>query len=189
MLKVTTKRDLVRFNYSDHLLVYEDMRCGISNQNLYQVPVPSIRHQAVALKIAAALLRHVEARKLGHVLQAPCNVMLSERMVIQPDILFIRRERRGLIGKTNLRGAPDLVIEILSRSTRERLRTKRKIYAHFEIPEYWDVDPEANTIETLVWSEVGYLSVGSYCKSDRLSSPLLPNFNLPLSGIFATEEE
>jgi Uma2 family endonuclease len=152
---------------------------------VHRDPAPSTRHQTVVLKIAAAILQHAESRKLGRVLQAPCDVMLSGETVIQPDILFVERKRRGIIGVNSLRGVPDLVIEVLSRNGQERShRLKRKICARFEIPEYWAVDSDANTVETMLWSELGYISVSRYTMFDRLSSPLLPNLNLPLSRIF-----
>jgi Uma2 family endonuclease len=185
MFKTAGGKEIVRFNYIYNLHFPKDHRCEILNRKHYAIPTPSIKHQAVALKIAAALLRYAEARKLGRVVQAPCDVMLSKETVIQPDILFIKRERRGLIGERNLRGAPDLVVEVLSRRIPKKdLNSMRKICAHFEIPEYWVFDPNANTAETLVWSELGYISAGNYGKSDKLSSPLLPNLNLSLSRIF-----
>jgi Uma2 family endonuclease len=154
------------------------------------MPAPSIRHQTVVLKFAAALLQYVESQKLGRVLHAPCDVVLPGKAVIQPDILFVERARSGIIGTDNLCGAPDLVIEVLSRNAREwEYRLKRKLYMHFEIPEYWAVDSDAGTVETLLWSEVGYVSAGQYMKSDRLSSPLLPSLNLPLSRVFGSPDD
>jgi Uma2 family endonuclease len=142
-------------------------------------------HQRVSLKIAAALLHHAESAKLGHVLQAPCDVMLSRNVIIQPDIIFVEEGRRGLIGETGLRGAPDLAIEILSQNTRERdLQTKKKIYSRFEVKEFWTVDPYNRVVEVLLWSELGYATQGIYRRSDRLSSPVLPDLLLPLQKVF-----
>jgi Uma2 family endonuclease len=113
-------------------------------------------------------------------------VIFSEENVVQPDILFVRKERAGIIGEMNLQGAPDLVIEILSAGTRSKdLDLKRKIYAGFGVQEYWIVDPELATVEVLVWSELGYITAGVCGRSDRLSSPLLPDLNVPLSEVFA----
>jgi Uma2 family endonuclease len=147
--------------------------------------VPSTRHQAVVLNFAAALLQHIEIHKLGRVLHAPCNVMLSGKTVIQPDILFVEKKRRGIIGDNYLRGAPDLIVEVVSRKvgTADTL-AKKKICARFQVPEYWAVDLDNTTVETLLWSELGYVSAGRYRNSDRLASPLLPELNLPLSRIF-----
>jgi Uma2 family endonuclease len=153
-------------------------------------PAPNVKHQTVVLKIAAALLQHVESRKLGRVLQAPCNVMLPGKTVIQPDILFVDRKRRGIIGMNHLLGAPDLVIDVMSRDAQEKVqRSEKRICSRFEVPEYWAVDSDADTVETLLWSELGYISVGRYTKSDRLSSPLLPNLNLSLSQVFKNYDE
>jgi Uma2 family endonuclease len=188
MAKTGTRNSYVRFHCNNSFPLPENRRCKLLDGNLCTPPAPSIRHQAVSLNIAAALLRHVEARKLGRVLQGPCDVVLSEKTVIRPDILFVKRERRGLIGELSLRGKPDLVIEVQPGAIHEKdCRSKRKICARFEIPEYWAVDPDSETVETLVWSELGYVSAGSYGKSDRVSSPLLPGLNLPLFKIFLTE--
>jgi len=128
----------------------------------------------------------VKHRKLGVILDVPYDVILSDENVVQPDILFVRKERSAIIGEANLKAAPDLVIEILSPDTRSKdLELKRKTYARFGIQEYWIVDPEAETVEVLVWSEIGYMTAGTHGKSNSLSSPLLPDSNLPLSEVFA----
>jgi Uma2 family endonuclease len=155
-----------------------DHRCGISSPG-------GPKHQRVLLKLAAALLRHSELGNLGQVLQAPCDVILSRNVIVRPDILFIERGRIGLIGKNNLWGAPDLVIEILAPHTREQdLTQKRNLYSRFGIREYWIADPDAATAEVLVWSELGYATAGICGRSDRMSSPLFPRLRLPLRKVF-----
>ena len=177
-------RHTVRFNYDNHL-GYEML-----DGDIFPVPFPAVKHQSVALKVASALLQHVGTHKLGRVLPAPCSVILSPKVVMNPDILFIKNGRRGLIGETGLRGAPDLVIEILSPVTRKRdLEIKKKIYSRFEVQEYWVVDPDTNAAVTMVWSELGYISVGRYNRSGTLSSPLLPKLNLQLADIFEKESD
>jgi Uma2 family endonuclease len=179
------RRANVRFTYHDYLLLPEDKRYEILDGELYVVAAPNTRHQRISIKLSAALLQHVTRRELGDVLAAPCDVVLSEENVFQPDILFVRKERIGIIGEANLQSPPDLVVEILSEGTRGKdLEIKRKIYARFGVQEYWVVDPEAATIEVLVWSELGYATAGVYGISTRISSPLLPELNLPLSEIF-----
>jgi Uma2 family endonuclease len=149
------------------------------------IPVTETKHQLVSLKIASALLLHVEPRSLGHVLQAPCAVIFPGRFVIQPDILFVEKGRSGLIEERHLRGAPDVIIEIVSQDTREDdLKIKRKIYSRFQVKEYWTVDLRCETVEVLVWSEMGYATAGVYGKSNCLSSPALPGFRLSLRRVF-----
>jgi len=180
------RRAKVRFTYNDYLLLPEDKRYEILDGDLYMVAAPNTIHQSVSFNLEVAFFHHIRDKGLGRVFHAPYDVILSEENVVQPDILFVRKERAGIIGEMNVRGVPDLVIEILSAGTRSKdLEVKRKIYARFGVPEYWIVDPETATAEVLVWSELGYVTVGVYGKSDRLSSPLLPDLNLPLSQVFA----
>jgi len=180
------RRAKVRFTYNDYLLLPEDKRYEILDGDLYVVAAPNTRHQRVSRKLEVALIQHTEDKGLGEILDAPYDVIFSEENVVQPDILFVRKERAGIIGEMNLQGAPDLVIEILSAGTRSKdLDLKRKIYAGFGVQEYWIVDPELATVEVLVWSELGYITAGVCGKPDRLSSPLLPDLNVPLSEVFA----
>jgi Uma2 family endonuclease len=186
MSNIAMKQAQVRYNYGDYLLLPEDKHYEILDGELLLVPAPNIRHQVISLNLATALFQHVAGTDLGRVLQAPCDVVLSQEDIVQPDILFIRGDHAAIIGSANLQGPPDLVVEILSPATRSKdLELKRKTYARFGIQEYWIVDPEAETVEVLVWDEAGYRSAGSYRKSDCLSSSLLPDLSLPLSAVFA----
>ncbi len=140
-----------------------------------------VKHQRVSLRLAAALLLYAESGNLGNVLQAPYDVILSRGHVVQPDIIFVEKTRSGLIGGKNLWGAPDIAIDILPQETQE----KRNIYSRFRVKEYWIVDPESETVEVLLWSELGYATAGIYRTPQRLSSPTLPNLRLPVSKVFA----
>ncbi len=183
--KLTMPRANVRFNYRDYLLLPEDKRYEILNGELYVVPAPNTRHQRLLGEMYDVLLHHVRAKQLGEVLLAPYDVVLSDETIVQPDLVFVSNERLGVIGEANIAGPPDLAIEILSPGTREKdLEIKRKLYASFGIREYWVVDPDEQTIQVLVWSDQGYVSAGVFGKSDRLTTPLLPDLNLSLSGLF-----
>jgi Uma2 family endonuclease len=149
------------------------------------IPTSWTKHQIISLKIATALLLYAERGNRGQVLHAPCDVVLSRGYTVRPDIAYVATHRTGLIGEQSLRGAPDLIIEILSRDTREQdIKIKRSLYSRFEVKEYWIVDPDSEMVEVLVWSEMGYATAGIYRKSDRLSSPALPKLKLPLQKVF-----
>ena len=88
---------------------------------------------------------------------APCDVVLSQFDVLQPDLFFIAAERASLIGEKYIAGAPDLVVEVLSPSTEQRDRiAKSKRYATFGVREMWLTDLVAKTIEVLVNAEEGW---------------------------------
>lgn len=81
-------------------------------------------------------------------LTGPVEVLFAERDYLTPDLVFVRRERAGIITERGVEAAPDLVVEVLSRSTAERDRgVKRQRYAWFGVPEYWVVDPDSRQVE------------------------------------------
>jgi Uma2 family endonuclease len=183
MLTKAMPRANVRFNYTDYLPRPEDKPYKILDGDLCRIPAPDTKHQRVSIALSAALFQQLSS--LGTVLEAPCDVLLSHEDIIQPDILFVLKERIGIVGEFNIQGAPDLVVEILSQAMRAKnLEAKRKIYSRFGVQECWIVDPKAEIIEVQVWSEIGYITTGVYRKHARLCSPLLPNLILPLSEIF-----
>ncbi len=78
--------------------------------------------------------------------------------------------------------SPDLVIEILSPSTRQRdLGIRRSLCAKYGVREYWIVDPDAKTVEVLSLTETGYCTVVIVPQTGTLNSPLFPAVNLAVT--------
>lgn len=149
------------------------------------VPSPLPYHQIICRNLEEQLWKFVQAQRLGEVLFAPCDVVLSEETVVQPDILFISSERVAIIHKEEIRGAPDLIVEILSPATAQRDRTyKRTLYARSGVKEYWIVDPDAQTIEVLALGGRGYKRAGIYGREQMLESPLLTELKISLAEVF-----
>ena len=184
-LKAIMRQAKVKFTYHDYLLLSDDKRYEILEGDLYVVPAPSTSHQRISRNLEMALINYVRQNDLGEVFDAPYDVILSEENVVQPDLLFVCKQRSGIVGTENIQGPPDLVIEILSPGTKSKdLDIKRKLYAKYGIREYWTVDPAAKTLEISLWSEAGYQSAGVYPHTALVSSPLLPDLELPLAEIF-----
>jgi Uma2 family endonuclease len=119
---------------------------------LYVTPAPSFRHQRVSQKLEQALLQILETPGHGWVVHAPVGVEFPDTGEgVQPDIVFVSAAHREIIRDEGIRGAPDLVIEILSPTTASRDRgVKRKLYERQGVLQYWIVDPDAGAVE--VWS-------------------------------------
>ena len=85
-------------------------------------------------------------------------------MWYQPDLLFVSNERAHILfNGANVRGAPDLVIEILSPSTTGRDRSlKRALYARYGVSEYWLVNPDARTVTVLRLDDGAFAEVAHY---------------------------
>jgi len=119
-------------------------------------PVPTPSHQDIVLNFASLLRDFVTAKKLGKVFVRPIDVVLSPRRAVQPDIIYIAKPRLQIIQDV-IRGAPDLVAEVVSEGSWKRDRVDKKgLYEQFSVPEYWIIDPEAHTIEVFVSGKKGY---------------------------------
>lgn len=178
-----------RWTYDDLVALPEDnLRHEILDGEHFVVPSPLTKHQRLTLRLAAALFAHTEAQGVGEVFVAPFDVVFSPDNVVEPDILYVSRPRAGIVTERNVQGAPDLVIEILSESTRRRDELqKRKIYERYGVAEYWIVDPEIDAVKVYRRGAAGYdaplqLSVEG---NDTLTTPLLPGFSLALATFFA----
>jgi Uma2 family endonuclease len=183
-------RDTVRrkLTYEDYLLFPEDgKRHEILDGEHYVTSAPSWEHQGVSLNLSSRLGPFVREHRLGFVRYAPLEVLLSEHDIVQPDLLFISNERAGIVTPANVQGAPDLVIEILSDSSRRRDETvKRDRYEQHGVREYWLFDPYRKTARVFRRSGAGFLPPQelSAAAGDVLTTPLLPGLEIPLREIF-----
>lgn len=118
---------------------------------LVVTPAPSKRHQRVATDLVTWLNGFVREHELGEVFAGPIDVLFGEGDYLEPDVLFVRKDRLDIVSDRGVEeAAPDLVVEILSPATAARDRgTKLDRCRHFGVPEYWVVDPDAPSIE--VW--------------------------------------
>jgi len=133
------------------------------------------------------ILTEYERATGGLAVVAPFDIVFSEHNVLQPDVVFFRTERRHLLHDWEAaRSAPDLAVEVLSRSTEVRDRgRKMDILARFAVAEYWIVDPVKNTLEIYALRGSAYEIVGTYDEHDEIESPTLPNLSVAAARVFA----
>ena len=183
----TTTQGAVRQTYKDYCATPDDERYELLNGKLMMVPAPNMKHQKVLVRLTEKLNSFSEAHGLGEVYVAPCDVFLSDTDVVQPDLLFISRAREHTLTDANVRGAPDLVIEILSPSTADRdLGYKHDLYGRHGVLEYWIVDPIAETVAVHQQRD-GRLELGeTFGRRNTLQTALLEGLQLKLDDIFAS---
>lgn len=154
-------------------------------------PAPFSLHQRVSINLSLALETHVRSHGLGRIYYAPLDVVLSEHDVVEPDLLIISAERLSIVGIRNVQGAPDLVVEILSKGTRGRdLGEKRDLYERSGVREYWAIDPERGIAAVHRREAEGSPTflpplLLEAEEGARLSSPLLPGLEIPLRDVLA----
>ena len=174
-----------RLTYQDYLSMDGDERYELIDGELIMVGAPNFAHQRVIILLGSGMHIFVDERDLGWVLSAPFDVLLSDTDVVQPDLLFVSKEREEIATPAYIRGAPDLVVEILSPSSTSRdWRDKFELYSKHGVKEYWIVDP-ANRVVWLMLLRGGALEIaGTYGIGDTVSSTVLAGFSVKVDDIF-----
>lgn len=173
---------------SDYMeLETEDHRHELVRGRLVVTPSPTYEHQSILSDLAWQITTHVKSNDLGDCVQAPCDVVLSDETVLQPDFLFIASDRVDELREGHaLAGAPDLVVEVLSPETARRDRTeKRELYAEAGVPWMVLVDPEERTAEVFELADDGRYSLDTSAGGDDvLTIGRFPELEVELDEIW-----
>ena len=175
-----------KLTYDDYLLFPDDgLRHEIIGGEHYVTASPVTRHQRILLNLAYLIQTHLEEHPTGELLPGPVDVLLSETDIVVPDLLYVSRERSQIITEKNLPGVPDLVIEILSPSTRSRdKRLKRDLYERVGVKEYWLVDSDLDVVTVCRLAAEAFAEPLHYERGSTFTTPLLPELDLPVDRIF-----
>ncbi|MBI5416587.1 Uma2 family endonuclease [Candidatus Poribacteria bacterium] len=173
------------YTYSDYLEIDDDKRYQVLEGELIMVPAPNIEHQEISWKIEFKFSKFIMEHKLGKVFDAPCDVVLADDVVLQPDILFISKDRLNIIEKQAIKGAPDLIVEIVSDSSsfHDTIR-KKSLYERFGVKEYWIVFPEEKAIEVLTLNNGVYKEFSAAEYHGKVISKIFTGFEMELKDIF-----
>ncbi|WP_052329855.1 Uma2 family endonuclease [Thermicanus aegyptius] len=149
---------------------------------------PKYVHQKLLSNLHLAF--HSACGSEGEILLAPLDVHFDEENIVQPDLIYIRRERMEIIRDGYIFGVPDLVVEIMSESTGKRDKTiKKKLYERFGVKEYWVVDPVYRLVEQFVLDNGRYLLEAILTEQDRLNARTVHCLTLDLKEIFPQEDQ
>ncbi|HEY3117739.1 MAG TPA: Uma2 family endonuclease [Chloroflexota bacterium] len=177
----------VRFRADDIWDTPEDgNRYEVIDGELFVSPPPLEPHQRGLGALFGLIWNHVRERQLGRVYQAPLGVVLDKENGIQPDLVYISDKRQGIIVERGIEGAPDLVVEVLSRNTQARDRgVKMRRYAAAGIPHYWILDPRARALEEYRLSQQGYDLVDTYGPAAVFKPQLFPDLEITMDDLWA----
>jgi excisionase family DNA binding protein len=176
------------YTYEDYLKIPEEpgYRFEILEGILVKEPSPSVHHQRVASALYRQLANFFDGfNPEGELFFAPLDVTLTNRNVLQPDILFVSGDRKEIMRQERIDGPCDLVVEIMSPTNRRKDRLqKMEIYCKAGIPHYWLVDPEENTLEAFVLRSGNYTLVFAGGPGDKFIHPEFPGLDLDLDKVF-----
>ncbi|HEV2653459.1 MAG TPA: Uma2 family endonuclease, partial [Ktedonobacteraceae bacterium] len=116
---------------------------------------------------------------------APVDVRLNASTIVQPDVLVILNAHLERIAEKRVLGAPDLVVEVASPTTKEHDRYKKRItYALAGVPEYWIVDPTERNVEVLILEARAYYSSGIFHGRESIPSKIAAGFPVLVEQFF-----
>lgn len=153
------------------------------NGEIVMSPAPHPNHQRIVGRFYKLLDQFVHKRGLGEVLVSPCDVVLTQKRVVQPDVLFIATARLGIV-KNFIDGPPDLAMEVISETSWQRDRIQKKaLYEQCGLPEYWIIDPDSETIEVFALTKGVYQLHSRAVGSQPAKSRLLVGFGFAFKDL------
>ncbi len=146
---------------------------------------PTPRHQSAVLQLLLALDAHVRERSLGRMWVAPLDVVLSEdqALIVQPDLFFVSNDRAHIV-TDRVRGAPDLMIEVLSPYPRiGRTEEHVRWFAECAVRECWLVQRDHRSITVIRFANRRESTRRVFARTQPIESAVLPEFESSLDDI------
>lgn len=185
----TLKPPIKRVTFDEYLdWLTEEKQADLIDGVIYMQSPPSDVHERIFIFLSGILNAFVVRRKLGVVRGSRTTLKFSEANGTQPDIVFISNASRQRIHPYYMDGAPEVVVEILSPSTRKLDRGKKMaLYAKHGVIEYWQVEPENQMAEFYQNHNGAWLPM-PVSDDDIFHSEAIPGFWLNTNWLFAEEE-
>jgi Uma2 family endonuclease len=179
-----------RLTYDDFLLFPEGdgLRHEIIDGVHYVTAAPNLRHQDLIGKLYLALGNFLAGRPgTGRVFLSPVDVIFTIHDIVEPDLVFVAADQLVIMTEKNIQGAPAIVVEVVSKSTRRRdERIKKQLFERGGVREYWIVDPDRSQVIVHRRNSASFNALTPLTAADDavLTSPLLPGFSLSIPELF-----
>ena len=129
----------------------------------FMSPAASLDHSGIIMRLGMVIGTHLSNNKSGYVYPDDVDVHFSDGSLYKPDLVVVLKSNEKILaGRKNIYGAPDMVVEVLSYSTRKKdLTIKKDTYEAQGVREYWIIDPWAKSVTVYLLRE------GKYFLDDR----------------------
>jgi Uma2 family endonuclease len=172
--------------FEDFLLRYDGSSAEWVDGVVHREDLSDVRRSRLRGFLLTLLQVWAEERGLGEVYAAPLTVRLSDRIALEPDLFFVGIANCERVRDSHVEGAPDLVVEIVSRGARADVHgTRLRAYETAGVPELWRVDADHRVAET--WRLGGggrYLPIGMAVRPAMLESEGLGGIRLPAEWLW-----
>ena len=176
---------LLTFKDYERLTPPDNGNFELHNGKIIFMASPLAKHQIVSGNLHAAIHSHIRQNKLGIVLTAPMDTILTPNDTVQPDLLFISNERLIIIDR-QVKGAPDFIIEILSDSnTPKEMSYKKYLYESTGVREYWVINIEKQIITQYENVEDEFIRCSVAHINDTLISVVIEGLELKVNDILS----
>jgi Uma2 family endonuclease len=182
--------DVRYFTYADYKAweLKPGERYELVGGEAYAMAAPGLNHQAISGEVYRQIANYLYGKPCK-VYPAPLDVRLfydedeGDDTVVQPDVTVICDEAKR--GPEGCRGAPDMVVEILSPSnTAIEMERKFELYRVAGVRDYWVIDPEHKTLYTYRFQS-GQILPQSYNASASAPVGIFPDLTIALEPVFA----
>lgn len=178
---ITPASTLGPYRRADYERLPDEPRCELIYGRFYLSPSPTPLHQLL-VRLLSKRLGAIADRTDNLLFFAPLDTALSDHTVVQPDLLYIAKERKEIVGD-RVEGAPDLVVEVLSPGTaRYDHSEKLRAYAELGVREYWIANGAEREVEFLVNREGRFQVVSP--RDGVYRSEVLPEIELDLTDFW-----
>ena len=111
-------------------------------------PAANLDHSGIIMRLGMIIGTHLSNNKSGYVYPDDVDVHFSDDSLYKPDLVVVLKSNEKILaGQKNIYGAPDMVVEVLSHSTRKKdLTIKKDTYEAQGVREYWIIDPRAKNV-------------------------------------------
>ena len=181
-----------KYTYGDYCAWNDGNRYELIDGEAYMMsPAPSIAHQEISGGLFNQLYNHLKG-KTCKVFAAPFDVRLNadaeDDTIVQPDIAVVC-DLDKISNRKNCKGAPDMIVEILSPSTaRHDQVVKFNKYLEAGVREYWVVYPDVRSVMTFLLKDGHYVSK-AYGDTELISVSVLEDCQIHLADVFPPEFE
>lgn len=156
----------------------------LHNGKIVFMPTPSATHQSISMNLSINLGIYIKRHQLGKLLAAPMDTIFSPHDTLQPDLLFVSKEREHIIKKV-VDGVPDLVVEIKSPgNSPTEMSYKKYVYESTGVKEYWYILPEKQQVIQYENIEGELVRLRVLTIDDVLKSFIIEGFEIALKDIF-----
>ncbi len=174
-----------KYTYEDYLNTPEGERYELIDGELIFLPTPNMAHQEARGNLGTGMYMYAKDGELGRVFFVPFDIVFSDSDVVQPDILFVSKARDRIITHDNVKGAPELLVEIISPFSAKRdWNDKRDLYARHGVIEYWIADPVHRMVSVMLLKNGVLELAGAYVEGDTVAATALAGFRVGVGEIF-----